>query len=179
MMTRPFRVALAVGAYVAFIVLVNWLFIPANLIEGVTQWTTSGWFGTFYLANLIVGFVFVLRDYAQREIGHKVLLATLFAGLPVWYFAGPGLAIASLTAFALSEMTDWGVYSFTRRPLQNRILLSSLIAVPVDTLAFQYLAGYLTPAAFVTEVLSKAVGVAIVWYLLRLRFGNREAALAG
>lgn len=173
-MKRLPYIALAVGAYVAFIVLVNVLFIPENLVEGVTQWSTNTWMGTLYLANVIVGFVFVLRDYAQREIGHRVLLATLFAGLPVWYFAGPGLAIASLTAFALSEMTDWGVYSFTKRPLQNRILLSSVLSIPVDTLAFQHLAGYLTPAAFVTEVLSKAIGVAIVWYLLKLRVGNAE-----
>jgi uncharacterized PurR-regulated membrane protein YhhQ (DUF165 family) len=177
-MNRALRITLAVGAYVAFIVLVNWLFIPDNLIEGVTQWSTNTWMGTLYLANIIVGFVFVLRDYAQREIGHKILLATLLAGLPVWWLAGPGLALASLTAFALSEMTDWAVYSFTKRPLQARILLSSLIAVPVDTLAFQHLAGYLTPAAFVTEVLSKAIGVAIVWYLLRLRVGNAEVAAA-
>ena len=119
-MSKLSRVALSVGAYVAFIVLVNWLFVPEQLIEGVTQWSTNTWMGTLYLANVIVGFVFVLRDYAQREIGHKVLLATLLAGLPVWYLAGPGLAFASLTAFALSEMTDWGVYSFTKRPLQNR-----------------------------------------------------------
>lgn len=177
-MKRLPYIALAVGAYVAFIVLVNLLFTPENLIEGVTQWSTNTWMGTLYLANVIVGFVFVLRDYAQREIGHKVLLATLFAGLPVWYFAGPGLAFASLTAFALSEMTDWGVYSFTKRPLQNRILLSSIFSIPVDTLAFQHLAGYLTPAAFVTEVLSKAIGVAIVWYLLKLRVGNNEVAVA-
>lgn len=177
-MSRAARITLAVGAYVAFIVVVNWLFIPENLIEGVTQWSTNSWMGTLYLANVIVGFVFVLRDYAQREIGHKVLLATALAGLPVWWFAGPGLAIASLTAFALSEMTDWGVYSFTKRPLQDRILLSSILSVPVDTLAFQHLAGYLTPAAFVTEVASKAVGVAIVWYLLRLRVGNTERSLA-
>jgi queuosine precursor transporter len=176
-MNRLARVALTVGPYVAFIILVNWLFIPDNLIEGVTQWSTNTWMGTLYLANVIVGVVFVLRDYAQREIGHKVLLATLLAGLPVWYFAGPGLAIASLTAFALSELTDWGVYSFTKRPLQQRIILSSMIAVPVDTLVFQHLAGYLTPAAFVTEVLSKAAGVAIVWYLLRHRVGNGSAAV--
>jgi queuosine precursor transporter len=175
-MNRLSRVTLSVGAYVAFIVLVNWLFVPEQLIEGVTQWSTNTWMGTLYLANVIVGFVFVLRDYAQREIGHKVLLATLLAGLPVWYLAGPGLAFASLTAFALSEMTDWGVYSFTKRPLQNRILLSSLLSVPVDTLAFQHLAGYLSPAAFVTEVVSKAIGVAIVWYLLRLRVGSGETA---
>ena len=72
-------------------------------------------------------------------------------------------------------MTDWTVYSFTKRPLQNRILMSSLFSVPVDTLAFQHLAGYLTPAAFVTEVVSKAIGVAIIWYLLKLRTGNAPA----
>lgn len=177
-MSKIARSAVFVGAYIAFIVLVNVLFIPENLIEGVTQWTTSNWMGTLYLANIIVGVVFVLRDYAQREIGHKVLLATALAGIPVYYFAGPGLAVASMIAFMLSEMTDWAVYSFTKRPLQNRIILSSLIAVPVDTLAFQHLAGYLTPAAFVTEVASKAIGVAIVWYLLKLRFGNAEAPAA-
>jgi queuosine precursor transporter len=177
-MSRAAPAVFAAGVYVAFIVLVNWLFVPEQLVEGVTQWNTNTWMGTLYLANVIVGFVFVLRDYAQREIGHKVLLATLLAGIPVWYFAGPGLAIASMVAFALSEMTDWAIYSFTRRSLQNRILLSSMIAVPVDTLAFQHLAGYLTPAAFVTEVLSKAVGVAAVWYLLRLRVGNAEVATA-
>ena len=176
-MNRLARIALSVGAYVAFIVLVNVLFVPDSLIEGVTQWTTNTWMGTLYLANVIVGFVFVLRDYAQREIGHKVLLATALAGIPVYYFAGPGLAVASMIAFILSEMTDWAVYTFTKRPLQNRILLSSMFAVPVDTLAFQHLAGYLSPAAFVTEVVSKAIGVAIVWYLLRLRVGNSESPL--
>ena len=174
-MSKGFSAILSVTVYVAFIVLVNVLFIPENLIEGVTQWSTNTWMGTLFLANIIVGFVFVLRDYAQREIGHKVLIATALAGLPVWHFAGPGLAIASLTAFVLSEMTDWAVYTFTKRPLQSRILLSSLFAVPVDTLAFQHLAGYLTPAAFVAEVLSKALGVALVWYILKLRVGNAPA----
>ena len=178
-MTRLARASFSVAAYVAFIVLVNWLFIPANLVEGVTQWSTNTGMGTLYLANVIVGFVFVLRDYAQREIGHKVLLATLLAGIPVYLLAGPGLAIASLTAFALSEMVDWGVYSFTKRPLQNRILLSALLSVPVDTLVFQHLAGYLTPAAFMTEMVSKAIGLAIVWYLLKLRVGNEVVAVPG
>ena len=73
------------------------------------------------------------------------------------------------------KSADWGVYSFLRRPLSQRILISSLIAIPLDTLAFQYLAGYLTPAAFATEMVSKAVGVLLVWYLLRLR--DRKLAI--
>lgn len=156
-----------VAVYIAAIVLVNWLFVA------VAPWPTA--MGDLYLANLVVGFVFVLRDYGQRQVGHRILLATLVAGVITYFMVDPAIALASITAFALSETTDWAVYSFTRRPLQQRILLSSLVSVPLDTLAFQYLANYLTPAAFTTEVLSKALGVVIVWYLLRLRTDVRPA----
>ncbi len=154
--------------YVVSIVAVNWLFIA------LAPWSTP--LGDLYLANVIVGFVFVLRDYAQRELGHYVLLATAVAGALTYFMVDPAIAIASITAFVLSETADWAIYSFTRRPLSERILVSSILAVPLDTLTFQYLAQYLTPAAFTTEVLSKAVGVVIVWYLLRLR--DRRLAIA-
>ena len=153
--------------YVASIVLVNWMF------TAIPPWATP--LGDLYLANIVVGFVFVLRDYAQRELGHSVLIATAAGGVITWFMVDPVIAVASITAFILSESADWGVYSFLRRPLSQRILISSLIAIPLDTLAFQYLAGYLTPAAFATEVASKAVGVLIVWHLLRLR--DRRLAL--
>jgi queuosine precursor transporter len=153
--------------YVAAIVLVNWMF------TSIAPWPTP--LGDLYLANIVVGFVFVLRDYAQREFGHRVLLATALGGVITWFMVDPAIAIASITAFILSESADWGVYSFLRRPLSQRILISSLIAIPLDTLAFQYLAGYLTPAAFMTEIASKAVGVLLVWYLLRMR--DRKLAL--
>ena len=153
--------------YVAAIVLVNWMF------TSIAPWPTP--LGDLYLANIVVGFVFVLRDYAQREFGHRVLLATALGGVITWFMVDPVIAVASITAFILSESADWGVYSFLRRPLSQRILISSLIAIPLDTLAFQYLAGYLTPAAFMTEIASKAVGVLLVWYLLRMR--DRKLAL--
>jgi len=153
--------------YIVSIVLVNWMF------TAIAPWSTP--LGDLYLANIVVGFVFVLRDYAQREIGHSVLAATAVGGVITWFMVDPVIAVASITAFILSEMADWGVYSFLRRPLSQRILISSLIAIPLDTLAFQYLAGYLTPAAFATEIASKAVGVFLVWYLLRLR--DRKLAL--
>lgn len=153
--------------YIGAIVLVNWMF------TAIAPWSTP--LGDLYLANIVVGFVFVLRDYAQREIGHSVLAATAVGGVLTWFMVDPAIAIASITAFILSEAADWGVYSFLRRPLSQRILISSLIAIPLDTLAFQYLAGYLTPAAFATEIASKAVGVLLVWYLLRMR--DRKLAL--
>jgi queuosine precursor transporter len=172
-MTLTPKAVVWVASYIASILLVNWLFAPAQLVPGVTMWNTA--FGDFFLANLLVGAVFVLRDYAQRAIGHWVLLATLLAGFATYAMVDPAIAIASVIAFVVSEMADWAVYSFTKRPLQSRILLSSLIAVPLDTVIFQHLAGYLTPAAFTTEVISKAVGVAIVWYLIKLRMDAKPA----
>lgn len=154
-----------VSLYVVSIVLVNWMF------TAIAPWSTP--LGDLYLANVVVGFVFVLRDYAQRELGHYVLIATLFAGIVTYFMVDPSIALASITAFFLAEMADWAIYSFTRRPIHERILVSSIVAVPLDTLAFQYLAGYLTPAAFSTEVLSKAIGVIVVWYLLRARDRSR------
>ena len=156
-----------VALYVAAIVAVNWMF------TAIAPWSTP--LGDLYLANVVVGFIFVLRDYAQREVGHYILFATALAGVLTWFMVDPAIAAASITAFILSETADWGVYSFLRRPLSQRILISSMIAVPLDTLAFQYLAGYLTPAAFATEIVSKAFGVVIVWYLLRAR--DRKLAI--
>lgn len=156
--------------YILSIVLVNWLFVV------VPPLATP--FGDLYLATLLVGAVFVLRDYAQRELGHKVLLATLVAGIITWYMVDPFLALASLTAFAISETADWAIYSFTKRPLQSRILVSSLISVPLDTIAFLSLSGFLTFASFSTEVLSKAVGVVIVWSLLKARAASEAPGAA-
>ena len=154
-----------VALYIAAIVAVNWMF------TAIAPWQTP--LGDLYLADIVVGFVYVLRDYAQRDIGHYVLFATAVAGVLTWFMVDPAIAVASITAFMLSETADWAVYSWLRRPLSQRILISSAIAVPLDTFAFQYLAGYLTPAAFMTEVASKALGVIIVWYLLRARDRRR------
>jgi queuosine precursor transporter len=181
-MTRTYSAALAVAAYVAAIVLVNWLFTPSAAIDGVTQWNTP--WGLVYLSNIIVGFVFVLRDYAQRAIGHRVLLATLAAGALTYVVAlwtntpdiARTLALASVTAFLVSEMLDWSIFSFWKKPLQQRIIASSLVAVPVDTLIFQNMAGYYTHAGAITEILSKFLGVLIVWQLLRMRVGDEPVA---
>jgi queuosine precursor transporter len=150
-----------VALYIASIVAVNWLFIHVPPVATPL--------GDLYLATFIVGLVFVLRDYAQRQIGHYVLFATFVAGVITWFMVDPALAVASLAAFAISETVDWAIYSFTNRPLQKRILVSSLLSVPVDTLVFLHLASFLTVASFSVEAASKAVGVLTVWYLLKLR----------
>ena len=79
------------------------------------------------------------------------LAATALGGFLTWLTVAPEVALASVTAFIVAEMADWAVYSFTRRPLHERILWSSALSAPLDTIVFQHMIGILTPAAFTME----------------------------
>lgn len=93
--------------------------------------------GTFAPMALVVGGIFVLRDYAQRAVGHGVLIAMAVGTLLSYFMAAPYVAIASALAFAVSEGVDWIIYTRRRDlPFSQRVLLSSAISTPVDSLVF-------------------------------------------
>tara|TARA_R100000951_G_scaffold68093_1_gene57508 strand:+ start:169 stop:543 length:375 start_codon:yes stop_codon:yes gene_type:complete len=116
--------------------------------------------------TVAVGLIFVLRDYAQKEIGHKVIIAMLLGAFLSYIMADPFIAIASLIAFSVSEMVDWGVYTFTNKPLRQRILLSSLVSTPIDSALFLYMIGHFSLLATATMFVSKMLGALIVWHML-------------
>lgn len=122
-------------------------------------------------------FVFVFRDYAQREIGHYILCAIAVAAIGTYAFAGPDVAAASVTAFVVAELADWAVYSITGRPLSQRILLSSLVSVPVDTVVFFAALGILDAKSLALGVIVKMFGTAVCWSFT-FRQERRKAALA-
>ncbi len=153
--------------YIALIVAVNYAFSVVPLVElpDGTMWPPVA---------LAVGFVFVVRDFAQREVGHKVLLAML-VGVAISYFmASPFVATASAAAFLLSELVDWAVYTYTKRPLSQRILYSSLLGAPVDSAVFLGLLSMLSPAGVVAMTASKLLGAFFVWWIVR----RRESVIA-
>lgn len=141
------------ASYIAMIVGVNVLF--AGWPEHSAWW------------SLIIGLVFVVRDLAQREIGHWILAAMAVAGLATWVLASPFVAIASVSAFAVAELVDWAVYSWTRRPLRDRILVSSAVSVPIDSLIFLGIIGILTPQLLAMQIASKMAAAGIIWSALR------------
>lgn len=152
--------------YIALIVLVNYAFsvVPIVKLPDGTPWPP---------VSLVVGFVFVVRDFAQREVGHRILLA-MVAGVVISYvMANPYVAVASAAAFLVSELADWAVYSFTGRPLSQRILLSSLLGTPIDSAVFLAGIGLLSPVAVATMTASKMLGALAVWWLVR----RQEAAV--
>ena len=86
-----------------------------------------------------------------------------------WFMASPQLALASAAAFAVGELGDWAVYTFTRRPFSQRILISSLVGAPLDSIVFLGMIGIATPWSVITMSLSKLAGSLLVWWLVRRR----------
>jgi uncharacterized PurR-regulated membrane protein YhhQ (DUF165 family) len=91
---------------------------------------------------LMIGLALVLRDLVQRRLGKAWVLAAILAGAALSGFvAPPALVIASVAAFLLSELADFAVYTpLQKRGLIRAVILSSLVGLAVDSVAFLYLA---------------------------------------
>lgn len=125
-----------------------------------------------WLWSLVVGGVLVLRDAAQRHWGHGVLGWMVLAAALSYRLGSPSVALASATAFMVSETVDWVAYTTTHRPFADRVWRSSLASAPVDTATFLHLAQIWSWHLFVIGVLSKAsVGCLIAVVLHRQRRG--------
>ncbi|MCI5050206.1 MAG: VUT family protein [Rickettsiales bacterium] len=130
--------------------------------------------GQWAPVSVVTGLILVFRDFTQRDIGHHVLIA-LAIGLGITIaMAGPAIALASGTAFLVSELVDWAIYSFTKKPLSERIMLSSLVAAPLDTTVFLLGADMVRPGTFaystlICSVASKLFGAYIVYRMVKAR----------
>ena len=119
--------------------------------------------------SLLVGGVLVLRDFAQRVWGHWCLALMALAAVLSYVLGDPAVALASATAFAVSETTDWLVYTVTKRPFADRVLLSTCASAPIDSAVFLTLAHIFTWTLFFIGLTSKCTAGLIIWMLLRWR----------
>ena len=91
---------------------------------------------------LMVGFALVLRDIVQRSLGAFWSLGAIVIGTIISsVLAPPALVIASATAFFISELADFLVYT----PLQKKgfvraVVVSSFVGLVCDSAVFLYLA---------------------------------------
>ncbi len=160
-------------SYVLLIPFLNWAFSWAPIWElpDGGNWTPFA---------ILPGLVLVFRDFAQREIGHKVLIL-LVVGTVLSYFLAPiEIAIASGLAFMVSELVDWTVYTVTKRPLSSRILISSIVAAPIDTTLYlvganMVVPGVLTIGSIIASIASKLAAAAFIAWLVRRREANQPA----
>lgn len=123
-----------------------------------------------------VGIVYVLRDFAQREIKHKVIFAMLVGSVLSYLLADKTVAMASVAAFMVAEMVDWGIYTFTKKPLSQRILWSAMISSPIDSVVFLYIVHQLNWLGCTVLSAAKILGVFVVWYMWRVRDRKQDAS---
>ena len=155
--------------YILLIPFINWSFTWAPMVElpGLAAWA-------FNPVTIVTGLVLVVRDFAQREIGHEVLIAMMIALFLTYVTSGGALARASGAAFLISELVDYALFTFTKYKLSTRVLLSSAIAAPLDTTAFLFGASFIRDAQFtvpniIMSVGGKMVGAVIIWWLIKNR----------
>lgn len=148
-------------AYIALVVIVNILFsyvpmlaTPLGLVSPVA---------------FIVGAVFVVRDFAQRQAGHFILLAMVIATVISYLMADPFVAVASALAFVTSEIFDYASYSLTKKEFHKRILISSIVSTPVDTFIFLYWINGFTAGTFALMIASKLVAAVGIYAYYALR----------
>ena len=91
---------------------------------------------------LMIGLALVLRDLVQRRLGIIFALGAIAVGAALSGILAPlPLVVASTTAFLLSEIADFAVYT----PLQKRglvlaVVASSFVGLVADSIIFLWLA---------------------------------------
>ncbi|RDJ25315.1 VUT family protein [Bosea caraganae] len=91
---------------------------------------------------LMIGLALVLRDIVQRRLGPVAGLGAIAVGALISGLLAPAaIVVASMTAFLLSELADFAIYT----PLQKRnfvaaVAASSLFGLVIDSIVFLWLA---------------------------------------
>jgi len=91
---------------------------------------------------LMVGLALVLRDLMQRRLGVEFGIGAIFAGAAISMgFAPHALVLASTSAFLISELFDFAVYTpLARRLPVLAVVASSAVGLIVDSFVFLLLA---------------------------------------
>jgi uncharacterized PurR-regulated membrane protein YhhQ (DUF165 family) len=157
----------AILGYIASVVLLNVGFAYVPMVD-----TPIGMLSPM---AVLAGLVFVLRDFAQRKAEHGVLIAMAIATVLSYFLADPFVAMASAAAFAVAEIVDYGVYTFSKhKAFHNRILLSSIISTPVDTVVFLYGISAFTVGTFALMVGAKLVAAVAIWTVYAYKDGAAD-----
>lgn len=141
--------------FIAAVVLANWMTSHYGRVDvGFGLLVTAGTFAA--------GVALTARDLVQDAWERRGIPAAIVCiaagGLLSWWLSTPSLAVASVTAFAVAELADLGVYTPLRaRSWQAAVWASLLVGALIDSVLFLHLAGFgVTTAGIVGQLLGKA-----------------------
>jgi uncharacterized PurR-regulated membrane protein YhhQ (DUF165 family) len=131
------------AGYIGTVVAANWMVqhVGYQAAPGLPHTIPVGFGYRAPSGVLAVGVAFTLRDFVQRWLGKWAVIVAVLVGAALSYFVAPSLAVASATAFLVSELLDFAVYT----PLADRrwlwaVGLSNVAGTFVDTFVFLWLA---------------------------------------
>lgn len=139
-------------------------------------------FGLFAPAGVyFAGLAFTLRDLIQERLGRRAVLIAIVVGALLSAVVSPQFALASGTAFLVSEFADFAVYT----PLRQRgwlpaVVVSNVVGLVVDSALFlamafgslEFLAGQIVGKFYMTML-----AVALLWAgrrFIQLPEGRRQ-----
>lgn len=162
--------------YIATIVGANWAISTFGLVPvGFGLLAPAG----VYFAGL----AFTMRDLTQERLGKWWTIGAILVGAALSAFLSPALAVASGTAFLLSELADLAVYTpLRRRHWLGAVALSNTVGLVIDSALFLLLAfGSLAflPGQIVGKAWMTALAVVGLWgYRRAVSLWDREPRVA-
>jgi uncharacterized PurR-regulated membrane protein YhhQ (DUF165 family) len=147
------------AAFVGSVVMANWasthwaaLLVGSLIVPAGTLWA---------------GVTLTLRDLLHETLGTRGVLVAIVAGAGLsWWLASPRIAVASVVAFAVSELVDSIVYARVRGLSRlGAVLGSNLMGLLIDSVLFVPLAfGSFTavPGQILGKTTATAVTVAVL-----------------
>jgi uncharacterized PurR-regulated membrane protein YhhQ (DUF165 family) len=156
-------------SFVATVLAANYFTTEYGLISvGFGLMATAG---TYF-----AGLAFVLRDSLQDTGGRIAVVIAIAAGALLSFgVASSSIALASAVAFALSELSDFAVYSPLRaRGYVRAAVASNIVGAIVDTFLFLAIAGFpVTSSVVAGQLVAKltvtAIAVALVLLVRSVR----------
>lgn len=151
--------------YLLAIPTTNWLFAYIGVMKiPFTEYV-------FHPLAFLVGFWLVLRDFAHRELGDRLIFVPVAVGVVLSFMTSdPRIAMASAIAFLVSEIADYSIFKWYRKPLRHRIVASSAASVPIDSVIFSGIAfgiASINPVTFVIMLAAKMSGAIVVAMAMR------------
>lgn len=125
----------------------------------------------FPAGAVLIGLTFSFRDFAQQywgvwKIWIFIIIATFITLFMNWH-----IAIASVSAFLISEFVDWLIFTITKKDFIHRIWISNTFSTPIDSIIFVVLAFGWQPEAIIGQAIIKYISslsvIPIIWYFNR------------
>lgn len=121
---------------------------------------------TFPAGVVFVGLTFSFRDFVQRQWGDRACWIWMIIATFLTFLLNTQVALASVTAFLVSEGVDWFAFKYLKMSFKKRIYVSNLFSAPLDSLIFVTIAfGWYWPAIWGQAVIKYASGLLVLPFI--------------